>query len=261
MKNKKQLKRQYNSTKKGGIFDAGLKKRILYIIICAIPVYILADEKSALRLIIIPFFIFGMMQLLSLIVSIPFLIEKYLPTKTYNKQSTLFEKAVYYFTAIYLILSMVFMLVQGRTMENTIGDSSLFWKYGGIGFGSAIFFLIVLNYIAPSLNSDFNRRVALWFCIPIGSLVLFPAIICFMNTIKEPEYLNCSEFKVVSKFTTGKRNSTHKMSFITKYGEENFKINRSFYDSINANEVIECCSYKGNLGYEVIVKFNKIKGF
>jgi hypothetical protein len=258
MSKKDQYKKLYKLSKKVSTLEESLKKDLLYIAICLIPIVLLANEKSELRLIILPFFIFGMIKLVSLITSIPFVLEKYFPTKTYNKQTTLFEKIVYYFTSIYLIFSMMFMLLQGRTMENTIGESRLFWEYGGIGFCISIIILFFLKYLTPSIFNDFNRRLALWFCIPLGSLVLFPAIVCYTNRIANPVNIESTNYKVFNKFTTGKRNSKHKIKLITIYGEENFKIEKTFYNTINENEVIECISYKGNLGYEVIVKFNKI---
>lgn len=257
MKKNKKYKELYKLSKKPSILEADFKKKLIILAICLVPIVLLVNEKGPLRLVVIPFFLYGMIQLISIVISIPFLLEKYFPTKTYNKQATFFEKTLYYFTGIYLIGSIVFLLSQSKILENTIGESSIFWKYGGIGFGISIVALILLSFVSKTIYNDFNRRVAIWFCIPLGSFVLLPAIISISNTIINPKQLNCSKFQVIQKFTSGRRSSNYKIKLMTDYGEENFKIGESFYSSITDNEIIECCSYTGKLGYKVIVDFNK----
>lgn len=123
-KKKPNLKLKVNET---SYFKKDFYKRLLYIGLCIIPIFILVDEKGTYGLVILPFFLIGMWNLIMIIRLSQNIIDAFFPPKTqFEKTVKPFDKSIYYFSSILFLFGLISQMLEIRNFDNTIHGAKLF---------------------------------------------------------------------------------------------------------------------------------------
>lgn len=258
MSNKK-LNKPLRTNQKSEI-RKGFYKRLLYIGICIIPIIIFADNKDEFRLVPLPFFLFGMYQLILIVGQSQLIVDDLFPPKK-NFESTTepFNKFINYFAMTLFFFSLVFLIFEIGIIDNTINGTNLFWYSALIGFAIATLMTIILKLTKPSVYHESSRRYSVHFCLFTGFFLLTPAMTSFINHNYAENTENCRAYKIVRKSTGGKRNKSSWLFLkLDNNSEERFHVSRTFYDKVNEGEEIQICTRKGKLGYDFVEKFKTI---
>ena len=226
-------------------------KRLAYLLLCAIPIFLLANEKSDLRLVVLPLLFLGGMQVIFIGRFCIKVIEHYFPTKTYNSQQTIGEKIVYYGSFVYFIGVFYAIITLGRA-KNVIGEWQFFWKYAFIGIGIAIVILLVLRWVVTTTYEDYYRRWTLIFTIPLITMLLTSAIAFQYNSEFTILKYYTSNYKVIEKHTSGRSGKSYSLKINTSFGEENLKVPKKVYDRAFIGCNLQLVCYPGGLGYDVV---------
>jgi hypothetical protein len=258
-------KRKYTATKKKKIEPFGMKKefykRLLYIGLCIIPLVLFGDEKGSLRLVPLPFFLIGMYNLLLIISLSQLIIDDFFPPKVlFEKVAKPFDKFIYYFSFALFFISLVFLILEIRKIDNTINGTQLFWRAGFVGIALAILVTIILKITNPSVYFESKRRYVVHFGIFVGLFLLTSATANFINHFYAKTDEFCKNYTILEKGTSGSRSKAHFIRIITENNiEERFSIQKALYNELTEGSEIEICMIKGKLGYEYATKFNKLK--
>lgn len=258
MKNKKltkSFKKNHNSEIRKDFF-----KRLLYIGICIIPILIFANNKDEFRLVPLPFFLFGMYQLILIVGQSQLIVDDFFPPKTYDEKTTkLIDKFIYYFSMTLFFGGLVFEIFEIRVIDNTINGTTFFWKSAFIGLAIAALLTIILKLTNSSVYDESSRRYSVHFGLFIGFFLFVPAIASYINHTYSENNENCKAYEIVRKSTGGKRNKSSWLFLKIDYNsEERFDVSRSFYDKVSEGGQVKLCTKKGKLGYEVVESFKRI---
>ncbi len=127
-------------------------KKLLYIGICIIPILIFGDNNDEFRLVPLPFFFFGMYQLLQIIALSQLIVDDFFPPKiNYESKTKSFDKFVYYSSNTLFFIGLLSQLFTIRNIDNTINGIQLFWTGGSIGIIIAIILTAILKTKSPSV--------------------------------------------------------------------------------------------------------------
>ena len=108
---KTKLKKQ-NQTNQTSEIRKDFYKKLLYIGLCIIPILLFADNKGSFRLVPLPFFLFGMYQLIQIIGLSQLIIDDFFPPKThYEKTTKPFDKFIYYFSSTLFFVGLISLIL------------------------------------------------------------------------------------------------------------------------------------------------------
>ena len=235
-------------------------KRLLYIGICIIPIIIFADNNGKFRLVPLPFFLFGIYQLISIIQQSIFIIDDFFPPKTvFEKKTKYFDKFLYYFASTLFFVGLILLTFEIRYFDNTINGLRLFWIGGFVGIGLAIISTIMLKLFQPSVYDESKRRYTVHFGLFIGFFLLTAALTGFINHHYADPINFCKKYQLKSKsINSGK--STEYFFFLTMDGnnEERFSVGKNRYNHFEEGEQIELCMLKGKFGFDYVTDFKKV---
>ncbi|WP_300569669.1 hypothetical protein [Flavobacterium sp.] len=149
---------------------------------------------------------------------------------------------------------MASILIEGRTIENTIHGTQLLFSYGFYGFLAALIFIYILKLISPTIYFESNRRYAIIFISTLGFSLISAASASFINHYFSEETEKSNEYLITRKSVSGKRNNNHLLFLeIEKNSEERIEISENLYDQVNVGEKAILSTKKGFLGYLVVI--------
>jgi len=235
-------------------------KRLIYIGLCAVPLWILANEKPPLSYLALLFFLIGMINFLAIVQLSQFIVDDFFPPKTYFEKTTQpFDHFMYYFATGLFFVSIVFQIFEIRTIDNTLHGMKLFWSAGGFGIVIAIILTVILKKIQPSVYFESKRRYTVHFGLFVGLFLTVSATASFVNHNFADNKEICNEYKIVRKSQSGGKNrSSFIFVNIDNLSEERFDISRAFYNKINEGQIINIYTIKGKLGFEFVTNFKTI---
>lgn len=235
-------------------------KRLFYIGLCIIPIIIFADNKGTSRLIPLPFFLFGIYQLIQIIGLLQLIIDDFFPPKTlYEKTTKSFDKFVYYFSSTLFFIGLICLIFEIKKFDNTINGTKLFWIAGFIGIGIAFILTIIVKITKPSVYYESKRRFTVHFGLFLGLFFITTALTGFINHHFADNIKVCKKY-IVEKKSTSSGRSTEYYLFLTiqDNNQERFSVGKKRYDNFEEGEEIELCMLKGKFGFNFITEFNKI---
>ncbi len=244
-------------------FDNSIRKdfykRLMYIVLCAIPLWILAEEKPPLSYIALLFFLYGMYQVIMIVSLSQLIIDSFFPPVIcIETKIKPFDRFMYYFASVFFFTSLVFLLFEMRRFENTLGGTNLFWKAGLLGIATASLITIIIKRTNPSVYFESKRRYTVHFGIFVGCFFWSASIGSFINLFYAEPSINTKEFVLKRKSTGGKSNSSHWLFLQTKpSSEERFEVTETFFETVEEGQTILLDTQKGKLGYDVITSFRK----
>lgn len=236
-------------------------KRLLYIGLCAIPIYVFANETGPFRLVPLPFFLFGMYQLIMIIGLSQFIVDDFFPPKfEFEKVASPINKFLYYFSSTLFFIGIIALLFEIRNFDNTIHGTKLFWMGGATGVLLAIISTVILKLTNPSVYFESKRRFTVHFGLFVGLFFLTSSATGFVNHHYASENKTCEKHTILRKGSGGTRSKEYYIHIKLKdKSEERFTINKSLYEKLDGGEEIEFCVQKGKLGFDFVKDINKIE--
>jgi|SRR6218665_987066 len=234
-------------------------KRLLYIGLCIIPIALFADNKGTFRLVPLPFFLFGMYQLIQLVGLSQLIIDDFFPPKTiYEKSAKPFDNFIYYFSNTLFFVGLLSLIFEIRNFDNTINGSKLFWTAGFVGIGLAAILTLILKLTKPTVYYESKRRYTVHFGLFIGLFLLSAAMAGFVNHYYADPATFCRNYTIERKSTSSGR-STEYFFFLKMENdtEERFSVGSTKYANFEEGEAIELCMLKGKLGFDYVMEFKK----
>jgi hypothetical protein len=254
------MKPNYNLQRENSPVRQQFFKRLLYIALCIIPIILFADNKDSFRLVPLPFFIFGMIQLLTIVAGSQQILDDFFPPKTkHEKKARPRDKFIYYFSMTLFFVGLVFEVFEIRTIDNTINGMSLFWKSAFLGLIIAFLSILFIKSFSPTVFDESNRRYSVYLGLYLGFFLFVPAFASFLNHYFADEKMECKSFEIIRKNKGGKRNTSSLLHIkIDPESEERFEVSKQFYELVAEGEKIKLCTIKGKLGYHFVEKFETI---
>lgn len=236
-------------------------KRLLYIGICIIPIIAFADNKGTFRLVPLPFFLFGMYQLIQIIGHSQLIVDDFFPPKTlYEKTTKPFDKFIYYFSFTLFFIGLISLIFEIRNFENTINGTKLFWIAGFSGIAIAIIVTIILKLTRPSVYYESKRRYTVHFGFFVGLFLISTSLAGFVNHHFTDKIKICRKYIIERKSTSSGRSTEYFFYLKTdNNNEERFSVGETRYENYNEGEEIELCMLKGKFGFNFVKEFNKVK--
>ena len=247
---------------KNSLLRKDFYKRLFYIGLCIIPIYLFGNDTGTFRLVPLPFFLIAGYHLMIIIKLSQTIIDDFFPPKTlFEKTSIPLDTFVYYFASTLFFVGLVALLIEIKFFENTIRGTNLFWKGGGIGVALAILFTLVLKVTNPSIYFESKRRYTVHFGLFVGLFLLSAATAGFINHYYANQNIFCKSYGITRKDISNGRRSTEYFIYVkfTDTYEERFSIGQKRYENFNEGEQIELCMIKGKLGYDYVKDFNKLE--
>ena len=238
-----------------------LKKRLLIILGCAIPIFLLADAKPPLNYLVLVLFLTGMYQLIVLVKLSPLLVDEYFPPKLpYEVKPSNFNNLVYYLAMAIFFLGIISQLFEIRNLDNTIDGFSLFWLGGLLGLIIAFILTVILRKTNPSVFYESKRRFSVYGGFFLGFFLIVPATLSFINHHYASEELQCYSITIQSKgkSSSTRRNRTPEYYIFAKadgVNEERFTIPKKLHDQLTEGGEVELCVLEGKLGYQIVTEF------
>lgn len=236
-------------------------RRLIYIGLCVIPIYFFANEKGTFRLVPLPFFLFGMYQLITIIKLSQQIIDDFFPPILgFERVVKPVNKLIYYFSSTLFFISIISLLFEIRNFDNTVQGIKLFWIGGAIGVLFAIISTIILKITNPSVYFESKRRYTVHFGLFVGLFFLTAAGTSFVNHYYADKNKNCEKHTILRKGFGGTRSKEYFIYVkLNNESEERFTINRPLYQKLEEGEEIEFCMQKGKLGFDFVKDINKIE--
>lgn len=258
----KKIRKKRNSKIPGvSIFRKEFYRRLLYIGLCIIPMYIFGNDTGTFRLVPLPFFLFGMYQLLMIVVLSPHIIDDFFPPRVgFEKVAKPINKFIYYFSSSLFFIGIIALLFELKNLDNTIHGTKLFWMGGAIGVLLAIISTVLLKITNPSVYFESKRRYTVYFGLFVGLFFLTSSAAGFVNHHYASKSKTCEKHTILRKGSGGRRSKEYYIHIMLKdKSEERFSIKRSLYEKLNEGEEIEFCVQKGKLGFDFVKDINKIE--
>ncbi|SHG26773.1 hypothetical protein SAMN05443549_10356 [Flavobacterium fluvii] len=237
-------------------------KRLLYIGICIIPIIIFADNKETFRLVPLPFFLFGMYQLIQIIGLSQLIVDDFFPPKTlYEKTTKPFDKFIYYFSFTLFFIGLISLTFEIRNFDNTINGTKLFWTAGFTGIAIAIIVTIILKLTRPSIYYESKRRYTVHFGFFVGLFLISTSLTGFVNHHFADNIKICKKYIIERKSTSNGRTSNEYFFYLKteNNNEERLSVGKTRYKNYEEGEKIELCMLKGKFGFLFVKEFNKVK--
>lgn len=235
-------------------------KRLFYITLCIIPIVFFADNKGAFRLVPLPFFLFGMYQIIQIIGLSQLIIDDFFPPKTFfEKKVKPFDKFIYYFSSTIFFIGLLFLIFEIRNFDNTINGTKLFWTSGLAGIVIASILTLILKLITPSVYYESKRRYTVHLGLFIGLFLTSTSVAGFVNHHYAYPTIFRKIYKIERKSTSSGK-STEYFFFLKMDNdiEERFSVGKTRYNTFEEGEEIELGILKGKLGFDYVTEFKKI---
>ncbi|MBB4804586.1 putative membrane protein [Flavobacterium nitrogenifigens] len=255
-------KNNHNRKNKGASFiRKEFYKKIIIIGLCIIPIVLFADNKGTFRLLPLPFFLYGMYQLMQIVAISKLIIDDFFPPKiSYEKNTKPIDKLVYYFSTTLFFISLISLLFEIRNFDNTIQGTKLFWTAGVFGILVAIITTTILKLTNPSVYYESKRRYTVHLGLFIGFFLISTALASFVNHYFANPTTFYKNYKIESKSISGGRSTEYFFYLKMENGnEERFSVGKTRYNDFNEGEEIKLCLLKGKLGFDYVTGFKKIK--
>ena len=226
-------------------------KRLLYIGLCLIPIFVLANNKGNIRLVSLPILLIGIYQLIMIIALSLHIIEKLFSPKQELEKSNSFER----FMFALFVVGVIFIFVQITNFDNTINGTKLIWTACAVGIGLAITLTIILKIIRHLIFFESNARYIVLF---VGLSFLISVLFGFINYHYAENKTNCKTYTIIRKDSYGIR-ATSYFIYVKLDGdtEKEFSIGKKRYNNFNKDETVEICIAKGLFGFDFAADFNK----
>jgi len=201
-----------------------------------------------------------MYQLIQIIKRSQFIIDDFFPPKTLHEKITKpFDKFVYYFATTLFFTGLICQIFEIRNFDNTIDGTRLFWTAGSIGIIIAIVITAILKVSFPSVYYESKRRYTVYFGIFLGSFLLIPAVVGFINHYYADNNKICKRYVIKRKGIGGSRSKEYFIHLtLDNNKDERFSIGKTRYENFSEGEEIELCMKKGKLGFDYVTEFNKV---
>jgi len=234
-------------------------KKLLHIGLCIIPIVLFADNKSNFRLVPLPFFLYGMYQLIQIIAISQFIVDDFFPPKiAYEKKTKSFDKVIYYFSNTLFFIGLLGLVFEIRNFDNTIHGIKLFWIAGLVGILVAIIATVILKATNPSVYYESTRRYTVHFGLFGGFFFLSTTLAGFVNHYFASPTAFYKNYKIESKSISSGRSTEYFFFLKMENGdEERFSVGKTRYDNFEEGENIKLCLLKGKLGYDYVMAFEK----
>jgi hypothetical protein len=260
----KMIKKKLNpklSQKEDSLLKKDFLRRVLYIGLCMIPIFLFASETGTYRLVPLPFFLVGMWNLLMIIGFSQDIVDAFFPPKVqFEKTTKPFDKFAYYFSSILFFVGLLSLLFEIRNFDNTIHGTRLFWSAGATGIGLAILLTVILKITNPSIYFESKRRYTVHFGLFVGFFLLMAFVAGFTNHHFAENKKICKRYTIERKGTSGSKSKEYFIELLVgQEMEERFSIQKSKFDSFSEGETIELCMVTGKLGFEFVTDFNKLE--
>lgn len=236
-------------------------KKLIIIGLCIIPIVLFADNKGTFRLVPLPFFLYGMYQLIQIVAISQFIVDDFFPPKiSYEKNTKPIDKLVYYFSNTLFFISLIALLFEIRNFDDTIHGTKLFWTAGVFGILVAIITTIILKLTNPSVYYESKRRYTVHLGLFIGFFLIATALASFVNHYFANPTTFCKNFKIESKSISGGRSTEYFFYLKMENGDkERFSVGKTKYNNFEEGEEIKLCLLKGKLGFDYVTGLKKIK--
>lgn len=221
-------------------------KRLAYLVLGIIPLFFLLHEKGPLRFIVGAGVLFSVFQFIMILAIAQMVIDDFFPPKTYRKSKAgSFDSFVYRFSAIFFIVTLILLMFEITTIDNTLGGLRLFWISGFAGVLLAIVVIILLKIKSPTLYHEGRRRATVIFGLVLGFFMLTPASASFVNHTFRTETISCQEYKINRKSIGGRRLRKTSLLFLTVNGhEERFKVSDELWNDVTEGGPVILCTQK-----------------
>lgn len=257
MQNKK-FKTSIKTNKKSEI-QKDFYKRLLYIGICIFPILMFAENEDEFRLVPLPFFLFGMYQIILLVGKSQIIIDDFFPPKTYyEKKTNSFDKFLYYFATALTIVGLLSLLFEIKNFDNTIQGSKLFWIAGLGGMVMALIITLLLKTFHPSVYDESKRRYTVHLGLFIGFFLVSAALSGFCNHHFATPSTFSKNYVIERKSIGGHRSKEYFFILTIDNNEERFSVGQTRYDNFSEGEQIELSMLKGKLGFDYVTEFKKV---
>ena len=232
-------------------------KRLFFIFLGILPLFILGNEKGPIRYIAGAGFLFSLYQLIGIIYASQSIVDDFFPPKINSEKITKpFDRKLYYFSNYYFGGSLLFLIFEIRKIDNTISGTQLFWRAGFIGMIMATILTLILKKTNPSVFYLSSRRYVVYFGLFVGSFLFVPSSASFINHFFSEKESTCKNYKIIRKSKGGKRNKESWLYLrVGNDNEERFDVTRNIYDKTKEGEQIQLCTKKGRLGYDFVIDF------
>ncbi|SHF73031.1 hypothetical protein SAMN05444377_11727 [Flavobacterium fontis] len=251
------LKKQ-NKTNQTSEIRKDFYKKLLYIGLCILPILLFADNKGVFRLVPLPFFLFGMYQLIQIIGQSQLIIDDFFPPKTHYEMTTKpFDHFVYYFSSTLFIVGLIGLMFEIRKFDNTINGIKLFWTAGLVGVLIAIILTVILKTGFPSVYYESKRRYTVHFGLFVGLFLLSTAVAGFVNHHFADQSTFYKKYAIIRKSTSSGRSTEYFFFLIMDNKEERFSVGKTRYHNFEEGEQIELCMQKGKFGFDYVTEFKK----
>lgn len=232
-------------------------KRLGYVAIALLPIFLLLNETGPLRFIALAGFLVVMYQFLILIRIGGLYFNEFFPPKTYNETKTKpFDKFMYYFASVLFPLGVITALFGMGKIEDTINGMTLFWNWAFIGLGVALSLNLVLHITNPFVYYESKRRSIMYLGSFLGFFMIFPFTAGLINYAFSDTTVTYRNYRVEEKITGSK--GAHWIMVKTRPDEnERFDVSRGLYDILSTGGTVKMSIKKGKLGYEVVIKKDK----
>lgn len=235
-------------------------KRLIYIVLCVIPIFLFANETGTYRLVPLPFFLLGMWNLIMIVQFSQSIIDDFFPPKIkFERTAKTFDKFAYYFSSTLFFVGLISLIFEIRNFDNTIHGTKLFWTAGGIGISLAILITYILKTTNPSIYFESKRRYTVHFGLFIGLFLLTTSIAGFTNHYFADGNKICKKYTIKRKGISGSKTKEYFINLkLEDNSEERFTITKSKFDNFNEGEEIELCIFRGKFGFDYVTEFNKL---
>lgn len=257
-KKKPNLKAKVNET---SYAKKDFYKRLLYIGLCIITISIFADEKGTYNLVLLPFFLTALWNLIMIIRRSQHIIDAFSPPKTQVEKTVKpFDQFVSSLSSILFIVGLISQMLENRNFDNTIHGTKLFWTAGLIGIGLAMLLTIILKTTHPSVYYESKRRYTVHFGVFLGLFLLTTATAGFINHHFADKNKVCKSYTIIRKETSGGKTKEYYINLkIDDNNEERFSVGKTRFERFNEGEEIELCTVNGKFGFDFVTDFNKLE--
>ena len=225
-------------------------KRLLYIGLCLIPMFVFDGCKGNIRFVSLPFLLIGIYQLVRITTLSMHIIEE-LCSSIKRK----FVETKWFMPAIMLVLlflvGIIFLSARGEYINNTINVSKLTWIVFAFGIGLAVPLTFIIRKFVYLDNIDY---IILFVMLFLLSSVLFG----FINYHYADNKKDCKTYTIIRKDIWGVKTTSY-LIFVNfdDNTEKHFSVGKKRYNNFNEGETVEICFKKGLFGFDFASDFNK----
>ena len=225
-------------------------KRLLYIGLCLIPMFVFDGCKGNIRFVSLPFFLIGIYHLVRITPLSMYIIDGFISTNTRKFVEARWLVPTFMLVFFFLV-GIIFLSARNKYYDNTIDVSKLTWMICAFGIGLAIPLSIIIRKF---VYLDKGSFITLFVELFLLSSVLFG----FINYHYADNKKDCKTYTIIQKKIGGAKTINYFIYVnFDDNTERNFSVGRKRYKSFNEGETVEICFKKGLFGFDFAADFNK----